>query len=129
MSEYFEHIELESGIHHIIWLNNSKESANAYHSLLDGLLKELPSTEISTICILHDYRQVSFHPFLQVLGSVKWLSSLYPHVVARIAYIIRDLSIEILMNNMAQVSHEQIERKLFKPNEEQEAIIWLLNDD
>ena len=129
MSEYFEHIELPTGVHHIVWMDNSNESAKAYQHLLEGLLSDYSDTDITTIRIIHDYRQVSFHPFLQVLGSVKWLSSLYPDITDRIAYIIRDVSIEILMDNMAQVSHDQIKRLLFKPKEEQEAIVWLLNDD
>ena len=99
-----------------------------YQDLLVELITSFPDTNITTIRILHDYRQVSFHPFLQVLGSVKSLSSFYSHVVARIAYIIRDLSIEILLPSIAQVSQDKIERRLFRSNEELKALEWLLEE-
>ena len=129
MPTYFEHIELASGIHHFIWLDNSIESAEAYQDLLAQILKDFPEENTPTLRILHDYRDVSFHPFLQVLGSIRWLSSVYPHVFARIAYLIRDLSLEILMDSMAQISHDQVRRRLFKPEEEQAAIEWLLSEE
>lgn len=129
MPPYFEHIELASGIHHVIWLDNSTESAEAYQELLTQVLKDFPEENTPTLRILHDYREVSFHPFLQVLGSIKWISTLYPHVFARIAYLIRDLSLEILMDSMAQMSHNQVKRQLFKPDEEHVAIEWLLSEE
>ena len=79
--------------------------------------------------ILLDYRQVPFHPFLQVVEGAKSLQAIYPHIVGRVAYLIRDKSIEILMKSMAQISQNENERRLFKPNEEREAIDWLLSDE
>jgi hypothetical protein len=124
MGEHVNYIVLESGIHHFIWLDNSREAVYAQAEYYKDLNAGLSPDE--TIRLLIDLRQAGAPPF-RTLADVIGKSGMRNDVNYRTAYLSDDNIVPILMKNFVVVNRISGNRGFFKSDEETQAIEWLLS--
>ncbi len=125
MGEHVEHIVLESGIHHFIWLDNSRDAVYAQSEYYMNINASLSPGD--TVLLLIDLRQAGAPPF-KVLSDVIGKSGMRTDVNYRTAYLSDDTILPILMKNFVVANRISGNRGFFKSDEEDVAIQWLLDD-
>jgi len=126
MGEHVQLYVLESGIHHFVWFNNSRDAVydqSAYYKDINARL-----SHGETILLLIDLRQAGAPPF-RVLSDVIGKSGMRNDVNYRTAYLSDDNIVPILMKNFVVANRISGNRGFFKSDEEDEAKMWLLETD
>jgi len=127
MSDTLNYSFKDNGILHVVWENNmSREAIGSYVELFAKLMDE--ASEQSSLRILHDYRAVRAPSFKAMTNGMKTLT-LRDNVVVRIGYLQSDATLSMIVKNATLVARFNVSRKFFEPDEEQEAIEWLLSDE
>ena len=125
MGEHVKHIILESGIHHFVWFDNSRDAVYAQSKYYIEINASLSSGD--TVLLLIDLRQAGAPPF-KVLSDVIGKSGMRTDVIYRTAYLSDDTTLPILMKNFVVANRISGNRGFFKSDEEETAIQWLLDD-
>lgn len=136
MSDLIKHEVLKSGIHHFIWMNNSSESVHiyirAFNKLIQETLQSKPAEQVTLRFIL-DFRQTSLPPFTDVVAETvdsRRRSSLSTDkITCRFAYMSDDDKLADLLFSIASLTPASYRRKVFKADEQTQAIAWLLDDE
>ena len=126
MGEHLELHVLESGIHHFVWLDNTRDAVYAQAEYYKEINAKLAPNE--TILLLIDLRQAGAPPF-RVLSDVIGKSGMRNDVNYRTAYLSDDTIVPILMKNFVVANRISGNRGFFKSDEEDEAIKWLLENE
>lgn len=128
MAKHIQYVYLESDIHRFKWLRISEEGTLEYYDLICEIYDKLPK-HTTTIRILHDYQDLAFTPFTNILPKMKKLQLAYPNLKRRIAYLSNSDATHTLVDFVTNVVNRTGKRNFFKLNEEQLAIKWLLSDE
>ncbi len=136
MNEYFKHIILESGIHHVIWMDNSQESVDAYSQLFFNVYqKTIQESSITPIAIriLSDFRLIAFPELKSTVSNTidARRQNLIPNdnYICRLAYLSDDEELVSQVNHLGGLMPPTFKREFFKSNQEEQAIEWLLLDE
>lgn len=128
MAKHIEYVYLESDIHHFKWLRISEEATIEYYDLICGIYDNLPENT-TTIRILHNYHDIAFTPFTNILPKMKSLQLAYPNLKRRIAYLSNSDATHTLVDFVTNTVNRTGKRNFFKLDGEQLAIEWLLSDE
>ena len=126
MGEHVELKVLESGIHHFIWFDNSRDAVYAQAEFYKEINARLSPDE--TILLLIDLRQAGAPPF-KILTDVIGKSGMRSDVNYRTAYLSDDTTLPILMKNFVVSNRISGNRGFFKSDEEDQALEWLLEKE
>jgi len=125
MDSKVKHIVLDSGIHHFIWLDNSREAVYEHAEKFRQVNDALSGGE--TVRIIMDFRETDIPPFIAIADAMKQ-SGLRKDVSYVSAYIADDSIIQMVINNAAMMNRNANTRKFFREDEMDTAINWLLNE-
>jgi hypothetical protein len=127
MGEHVQLNVLESGIHHYVWYDNTRDAVYAQAEFYKEINASLAPNE--TILLLIDLRQAGGAPPFRVLSDVIGKSGMRNDVNYRTAYLSDDSIVPILMQNFVMANRISGNRGFFKSDEEAVAIKWLLEDE
>lgn len=136
MSELVKHIILDSGIHKFIWLDNSQEAVHWYLQVFNTFIQEIKSKPADTHTKLHcllDFRQTSFPSFDKAVSKTIDLRRQNMTTIdkfeCRIAYLSDEQDFISQVNQLSNIMPSNFKRSFFKPDEEDQAIAWLILDE
>ncbi len=124
MGKFIEYHLLDSNIHRLKWLDHKRDAIYEFVDITKGILEGFePNT---TALILQDFQDTAV-PSFKLLMDAMAKSGSRKDITLRVAYLGSDSSLELIVNNLAIVKAINGNRNFFKPDEEQEAIDWLLS--
>ncbi len=139
MGEYIQYLALDSGIHHLIWQDNSADAVQAYSQIFSQIIHNsiqqfapTPSTPIQ-IRFLLDFRHTPLPPFTDIVSTTidsrRRLLSARERIIYRLAYLSDSEDLYTLIDKVGSLTTTNYKREYFKITEEEQAIAWLLADE
>lgn len=116
---------LDNGVYRAYWRSNDLTDIAGYAKWF--MLHYEQQESGATMRILHDYRETDAPSVMRMREYMKDFK-MRNDVRLRVAHIYSDTFYPLIMNSVTMSMAMSASRKFFKPDEEDDAITWLLGD-
>lgn len=125
MDKHFIYTHLDVDVHRVEWIQINVAAIESYIQLFIKLVNAM--SDGGVFKILHDYSKVDTPSFTAMANAMKKLT-VPDGITVRIAHVYSDNSYPMIVKNATLVARFNANRKFFKVGEEQQAIVWLINE-